>query len=312
LMARVLWLDSAGTTRAIKLRDGTTDATVVADSGGGGALFSGGALAWRGDGSGGTVIVEYRNGTLATLGPAGSISVEGDWAAWTAGSEGPVLRRDLAAGTTEPISATWSGRVTTSVDVGPGGEVAYEHFWYEHGNLGYQHLYLYRNGTTTYIPINNYGWSVGGPTTDGVNVLYHTISWVDTRHLLWIYGSGGSRVLSTEPYNGNNLHPIAAQAGGWVAYTRSVSLGGRIDTSLQLLSPAGTEEEASPPLNWVELLAVAPDGTLVFSTATQLFLKAPGGEPLDVGPTFPWSDRVIWRGGRFYLLTGGTVYELSS
>ena len=57
--------------------------------------------------------------------------------------------------------------------------------------------------------------------------------------------------------------------------------------------------------------AVAPDGTLVFGTATRLYLKPRGGEIVDVGATFPWGGQVIWRGDAFYLLSGGTVYALS-
>jgi hypothetical protein len=302
---RVLWLDSAGGRRAIKLRDGVTDATVAADSGFTGALFSGGALASRGDGLGGSLIVEYRNGALTTLGPGQSLSVEGAWAAWAVESRGPVLRRDLAAGTTASISvpSTSTLRTTISVDVGPGGEVAYEYFVYDHGNMGRQLLRLYRNGTTTEIPIDNYGWSAGGPTTDGVNVLYHTASILDGLYRLWVYGFGGDPLLGTGV--------SGTQAGGWVAYNHFSGFSGRWIVKLRLRSPTGAEEEASPPLTSGAPLALAPDGTLVFYAGTRIYLKPLGSDPVDVGATFPWNGKVVWRGGTFYLLTGGTVYELS-
>ncbi|HEU0299426.1 MAG TPA: hypothetical protein VFR37_08235, partial [Longimicrobium sp.] len=293
---RVLWVDSAGGTRVIKVRSRATgvdqavkvdsQANVVPFTAGwlfpGGALVSGGAPArW----------VEWRSGALTELGSdVEQMSVHGSWAAWRTGSQ--VLRRNLATGVTDVVASSSAA----DVDAAPNGDVVY---------VSGGGVFLY-DGTTTPVSTETpgAGYTPQRAATDGTNVVYRLFSFLGSSAILYLDQPGGDLLLAgaTETHGGFLQFLLE---GGWIAYRGStVTAVGNVWRR----SPAGVVEH----LTTTGLLrGLAPDGTVVYElTPTQRYrLVAPGGTQVDVGIAAS-TDLVVARDGELYLLSGGSVFEL--
>lgn len=307
---RVLWVDTAGGGRVVKMRTLATGADATVMSGvpdGGAALFDGGALFWFTGGD----IFEYRNGTLASLGwfsLDSPPSVEGNWAAWGVRVEGPpigsgpsfITRRDLAGGTSLilPDPAAPPGIISKAIgrkpDVGPHGEVVFlrDAGWLAQ-NFPWIQVLLYRGGSFG-------GFTRGGVQaawTDGINVAYSVYDpgWfrAPPSTTLCIQNvtcmEGGGRFLLTE---------------GWAVFS------GAGQATAVRHSPAGVTDQIP---NCSSLQALAPDGTLVCGygwAGRRLRLVRPDGTGYDTG--LGTGGRVVWRGDRFLVLRDGGVYTFGA
>ena len=280
---RVLWLEPG----AVKLRTlaNGTDALVKADSGGApsGWLFSAGALVTGGGGA----LFEYRGGTLASLGPvSGGVSVEGEWAAWSDGTQ--VIRRNLATGANVVVS----GSHAFSVDVGANGDVVYLA-----GGT-----WLYHDGTTSALSTG--GISPQQVRTDGVNVTYYLPSNISS--YLLILEQGANDVILTQHTDKNVPHVEYRLNAGWIAYSQG-------NARVRRRSPGGVVEQVSSEAASTLLEALGPDGTVVYRYPTpggRYNLVTPAGTRYDLGPATAGA-RVVVHGSTFFLLAGGSVTVLS-
>ncbi|MFL5381810.1 MAG: Ig-like domain-containing protein [Longimicrobiaceae bacterium] len=298
---RVLWVDTASGGRVVKVRTIATgaDVTVLSGSSLVGALFDGGALVWD---PAVRLIYEYRNGAAASLGSytaASPLSVEGNWAAW--GVEAPprspddfIIRRDLAGGTTlvlpdpnapQGVDAHVMGH---RPDVGPHGEVVF---------IQGSQARLYRNGSFGGL-ISTY---VRDAQTDGVNVAYtRIVPSVSPLHQVpptaWLCLSSALGVtcpLNGMPITGDFSAFHYELAGGWFVYD---GLGRTFRRS-----PAGVQDYP----DFCGIDALAPDGTLVCSDDSYRLVR-PDGTAYGAGRRN--GGRVVWRGDRFLVIRGGSVY----
>jgi hypothetical protein len=294
---RVLWVDAqAPGPRLVKIRTPGTGADVVvkADSGSSitGYLYSAGAIVGGDDGW-----YEYRSGTLASLGPVltegggrGAVSVEGEWAAWSTGTQ--VLRRDLSTGTNSLVANTGAGMV----DVGADGDVLYS------AGGG---LFLYSAGTTTPVTTQGLG-SVFQFQTDGVNVTYVTTSASSNSATLYLDNGNSDILLASHSTLSGGLVTYRLN-NGWIAYSTGLSPTRR-------RSPSGTIEQVSLETSATILEALGPDGTVIYrypTPAGRYYLVTPGGARYDLGPAISGA-RVLSRGNVFFLVAGGSVYLLGT
>jgi hypothetical protein len=325
---RVLYFDSTtGPVNRVRLRTLSGGAEVVVDSGFAGRLTPAGALVVRGAGP---TLMEINAGVVASLGPIGYsylsstplLAVSGNWAAWETATVGTVIRRDLLAGTNLTVTTPPAGTPTrTSLDVGSNGDVVYE-YYYGGSSGGTSHVTLFQGGTATPV-YSSSSVGVTSPKTDGGNVLYVPFSLV-TGLEQWLWHAGTSEKLTVAPGPGTSSAglPEGRVAGGWVAYLR-------IDnpftpdraTQVRLRTPANVDEAVSQPGvgKAAHLEALCADGSVVYLQGTfpptggpnftRRYIAYRGGPLVDVGA--PTSDAVVCRGGRFFMFSGGTGYELS-
>jgi len=275
---RVLWWETA--TGQVKLRTLATgaDAVVLTTSGTPnvlGYLFTGGALVYVTNAG----LFEYRGGTATNLGGVfGLPSVEGDWAAWSSGTQ--VLRRDLSAGT-NLVLANARGFFE---DAAPNGDVGF------HTN----DAFVYHGGAVT--PVSHAAGSVNQVQTDGVNVVYGANNASGTALTL---DNGNADVFLVQNPTAYRLN------GGWIAWSTSAG-------PVQRRTPAGVVEQVSPESGAL-LDALGPDGTVVYRyprNGGRYYLVAPDGTRYDVGPATD-IDSVVVHGSSFYLLSGGSAYRLA-
>jgi hypothetical protein len=295
---RVLWVHPQPTgPRLMKIRTPGTGADVVvkADSGVSvtGFLYSAGAIVAGDDGW-----FEYRNSTLTSLGPVlrpggsrAEVSVEGEWAAWSTGTQ--VIRRNLTTGTNSLVASTGANLV----DVGADGDVVYG---YTSG------LFLYSGGTTTPITTECSLGSVNQLQTDGVNVTYVTSCTSFNSAALYLDNGNSDIMLAGHATLSGGLVTYRLN-NGWIAYSTGLSPTRR-------RSPSGTIEQVSPETSATILEALGPDGTLIYRYPTpsgRYYLVTPGGARYDLGPAISGA-RVLSRGNVFFLVAGGSVYLLGT
>ncbi|HEU0013220.1 MAG TPA: Ig-like domain-containing protein [Longimicrobium sp.] len=320
---RVLWLDPSGTGR-VRIRDRASgvDVTILDDparSPAAGGLFAGGALVLDRN-SAGPELLEWRNGTLASLGPVREeaqqsygarrpFPVAGAYTAWT--SPAGVHRRDLSSGTTLTVDPD-PGQVAGVPDVAANGDVV----WARDGAI-----WRYRAGVATQVsnPLPDIAYGERAPRTDGVNVLYVSQTSIAFNNYLNLVRPGGDEVLTgSHASRGVPLFPESAYTlnNGWVAW---VEVENEFATSVPVMrrSPAGVDEQLTASGTVGRLDALGPDGTLVYqvlSSKTALsgnrFIQAPGGSPRDLGSGAA-GEKVVYRGGAFLLLSGGSVFQLT-
>jgi hypothetical protein len=322
---RVLWLDSA-TTRQVKLRTLATgaDVVVVGDQGADGRLTPAGALAVRGSAPTGELF-EYRDGTVSSLGPIGFTqgadehlpAVDGSWAAWMTSPVGTVIRRDLTAGTNVTVTGPLAYASKASVDVGSNGDVVYEYFIGSQSG-GNSYIKLYHDGITTDVG-TPFTLLLTRPQTDGGNVVFTTLSLFKGLEL-WLWRAGTTERLTGKSAISPPV-PDSRLASEWVAYT-AFTFSPATGTSIQvrLRTPGGADEPVSPagPGYAALLEALCSDGSVVYSedthtnggpVYTRRYIAYRGGPLVDAGAYD--AATVVCRGGRFFLFSGGTGYELS-
>jgi len=313
---RVLWVDAA-TPRNVRVRDRASgsDAFLVSlgNDPSAGYLFTGGVVVVMTTALGVETMFEWRGSAPATETTLtqGTAVFDGEYAAWRQGST--VFLRNLQAGTTVTVSTS----ATALDDVGPNGDVLFT------TSAGLQR---WRGGTVTTVPVPT-GTGVGRrirTLTDGVNVAYETFEdlFSGTR-TIWLAPNGTDAPVALtvagqfDPPTWPAYGRIFALNGGWTAYAEIDQVfvdGTAREPSLQVRrrSPSGVDEAVTPEGSGYMVDAVGPDGTVIYRTATRRFIApAGGGAHRDLGPAVA-GETVFWRGGRFYLLTGGAAYELSA
>jgi hypothetical protein len=321
---RVLYVDStSGPARVARLRTLSSGAEVVVDSGFDGRLTPAGALVVRGTSP---TLVEVDAGGVTSLGPVGRnssaqslLAVRGSWAAWMTAAAGSVIRRDLATGTNLTVATPITNASRGSVEVGSDGDVVYE-YYVGGGFGGNNYVRLYHDGTTTPV-FNSFVTGITRPQTDGGNVTYLTVSSSTGAYELWLWRAGNTERLTFTPYSGPNTNvPDSRVAGGWVAYLAVYDPYSYRYTQVRLRTPGGADEalsRAGAP-NAGRLEALCPDGSVVYGQGTvspqgtaytRRYIAYRGGPLVDAGAYD--AGAVVCRGGRFFLFSGGTVYELS-
>ncbi|HET7464685.1 MAG TPA: Ig-like domain-containing protein [Longimicrobium sp.] len=298
---RVLWFDAAAG-NTVWLRDHGTDVRILAAAGtpDEGYLYPAGALvAVRTAGFSGT-LYEWRGGRTESLGPIAlapsgtrrGAAVKGSWAVWTDGTS--LFRRDLAAGTSQTLAAF--GRVD-GFDVAENGSTVYGYGSITVvGGPASQGTVVLRPG-----PYSESTWTM--PRTDGVHVLVWSVERWKLYRVSEVTGTYYGRLSS---WNYVYYYPDPGTtyqaSGGWVACVDpgSVGSGGFVIHAGQPVFPPSGE------IGHMSLLA--PDGSLMIYTNTRRYLVPLAGPIRYVSPLVP--GRVIHASGRFYLLSGGTVYEV--
>ncbi|HET7462952.1 MAG TPA: Ig-like domain-containing protein [Longimicrobium sp.] len=298
---QVVWLDSAGGARRVKLRDVSAggDVVIKTDTTGkpgitAARLVTGGVLLWTYETSEAWVF-EWRGGTLSLLGgysSAGAPAVDGDWAMWATNSGTQFARRNLATGAADLIARTTGG----PFDIGPNGLAAFTDGFLIKRDLAGSQSTLIPGGSGVLVHL----------VTDGVNVAYTQVSGAGAASG-WVAAGGGQEMLFSTAAG-----PYAVMTeGGWTAWFANHGVGRR--------SPAGARTEVVPAGYASALSALSPTGSVVY-----LFPAADGyryrlvtatGAQTDLGPVafIPGStenERVVWRGDRFLAILGGTVSEL--
>jgi hypothetical protein len=256
------------------------------------------------------VVYEWRNGTLTALTTPGaadpySLVASGDVATWREGSN--IVRRDLATGATASLPTTTEfGRGRAAV--APNGDVVFL------GPLRYQ-LFRYSNGTTTQLTsdtqtIANQKWN---PLTDGINAAYALGTTSSARSML-VDLAGGAPAPLSDPRTSLPLQISDYDvAGGWTAFTNSVS-GGPFQVFSR--SPAGDLRQVTFYAASSGVLAMGPTGAVAFSYNNRRLLSLPNytGTPVDFGRNWGSSSymrSVFWRDGHLYVLLGRSAYQVT-
>lgn len=231
----------------------------------------------------------WRDGTEHELGPLYTLDVAGQYAAFAHQTRG-LVRRDLRSGAEIVVAAVGASKL----DVASDGDVVYG-IEDSSGNR----IFSYSDGVTTQF--------AGGydPQTDGTTLVYLKIGGLTV--------NDGSRevVLPGAQRYGYLL------ADGWVAFDRLLD-----QVEFCRRGPSGVEVLAPSPRRVPE--AIAPDGTVVFRRRPdpppipkpmnpqpdygRRHRARPGEAPEDIGSGL---GRAVFRDGRFLVLIGGSVFEIS-
>ncbi|HET7462950.1 MAG TPA: Ig-like domain-containing protein [Longimicrobium sp.] len=304
---RVLWVDSL-TRRTVWLRDHGSDAMILAAAPGDvgeGYLYPAGALVVARTGNTSGVLYEWRDGRTASLGPIAlpepevnlrGPAVKGQWAVWTDGTS--LIRRDLAGGFNRTLAAF---AVVGGFDVAANGTTVF-------GDGSITVVGGPLSGVLTPVYPNQYRWSL--PRTDGVNVLAFSrdVDIFSQRYwqVVQLSANAWGRVLASwEIWPGpRNPDGYYQASGGWTAYRSPRSPSWR---GFDLVRSGVNVETPSGEPAYLDLLAA--DGSLMIHTETRRYLVPVAGPAQYLSPLVP--GRVVHAGGRFYLLSGGTVYEVS-
>jgi len=293
----VVWLDSAGPVRLVKLRTlpGGADQVVKVDTGAAGGsamhahLFDGGVLLWDSQ----THVFEWRAGTLtffsSAVSPGGSpLYVNGPWAAWTSAEARAGVRRNLPAGTSVPVPEPWG--------VGPNGEIL---------SAVVGATRIWNNGVITSYPWPDCCGIAPPLYTDGVGAAYRMET--NIIRTAWLSTPTVQERLATANINTGNGYVNLRFDGGWAAW--DVRFSTATTDSVARRSPAGVREVLTSGQGG-RLVEVSPTGTVVFTQYGLYYLAQVGAPSRPVGPTTP-RDVVLWRDNRFVLISGGSVYALS-
>jgi hypothetical protein len=307
LGSRVLFVDTPATTPVLKVRDLATGREDVLDAGftaaylrndprPRGRLGPGVALwldadcrlhEWRG-GAATLLDVQYACDLLEVAGPY-ALHLRGD----AAGGRLHLVRRDLVAGTSQVVTDAFSA---ADVGLAANGDVVYT-------DRFLRTLSRWRDGVETRLPEPWPGEAGLYPLTDGTDVIYVTTTTPDSNGSSFtLYRWNGSTAARISETYETSLLPHAI-AGGWVAFANRDSQG---HSQFWRTGPGGAVQltffAADSTLD-----ALAPDGTVVFSSGTKRYLAAAGGAPVEVGPAL---GSVVVRDGRFLQLLGPNLLEL--
>ncbi len=306
---RVLYLDTSGTTPALKETDTANGTTQVLETGPNlvgtwgcyGFLTSAGAIYAHGE-VGSKVYpycwaYEWRAGAITQLGgldSCQSLVATPTSAIYSSGSN--LWRRDLVAGTSTLI-ATNAGN--SNNDVASSQDIAY--WGNSSGSVAYN-IYQWRGGSSLALT-NDASASLSNvyPVTDGVNVVYQKR--VAQTYRIAMHNGSGETILTpastVEPISGTGY----AVAGGYVAYAsediaKTLQVWRRSPLGEQQLTIFGTSSAIS---------AIAPDGVVLLTHTGRRFRAAPGIALQDIGSSL---GRVVVRDGRFLVLLGRAVLEV--
>ena len=310
--SQVVWVDSSGGQRRIKLRSlpGGGDVVIKTDTAGGllvtgGHIAGGAVLLWTFSRTTANVF-EWRAGTLSLLGEnSGSAPVaDGDWALWVGNNGTRFFRRNLATGVTDQIVRTSGG----PHDIAPNGEAVFA--------VGSHTIVRDLGGSQTTLATQGSGTSnlVYFVFADGVNVAYTLLnpSGLSPSNVSgWLVTAGGEEQLFTFPIGRTGAPWGILVEGGWTAWLANGGVGVR--------APGGARSQAAPQGTAGELSALSPTGSVIWVTfdapAATYRMRTAGGNLVDLGPVafIPGDterERVVWRGDRFLALLGGSVSEL--
>jgi hypothetical protein len=234
-----------------------------------------------------------------------SVRVAGNYAIWSSGQT--LTRRDLALGA-NVIVAVDAGN--SENDVAPNGDVVY---W---GGVRPYEVRRWRSGVTT--PLSNTPATHDStyPVTDGTLTVYRRDPQI---------GPGGSAYFSdgTNPetelpgsalsLSGPNAPDSLAPnlhyrvAGGWIAYMREDL------TQVWTRSPSGTYARVSAvdgaSSGRKTLMALAPNGQVVYQQASNRYLASAGQNPFPLGSL---ELKAFWRGGRWYFVRTSSLLRLET
>ncbi|HEX9937613.1 MAG TPA: Ig-like domain-containing protein, partial [Longimicrobium sp.] len=306
---RLLWRDDRGAPAVLKVRTLASGADQVVNGPAGwrpaqGRLVPGGAVVVD-SAAEGLGLHEWLDGTHVALGPVRDWDVDGEWLAWSTRTR--VLRRTLATRTTR-VLAEVSDFSFSSVDVDANGHVA----WTDLGRL-----WLFRGTSnelvTTRVAPSGRG-NVLPPVIDGPNVVYGISDPASDWTGIALLHAGGHEFLMPPVNYITPGTPIVSRGahydarGGWVAFVRFLDITGT-RAPVYRRSPAGDLQRLSAEDTRGQVDALGADGSVVFRVGSRRFVSG-GGTMFDVGAV-ALGERVVWRGGRFYLLADGNVYELA-
>ncbi|HWK89997.1 MAG TPA: hypothetical protein VNP72_08370, partial [Longimicrobium sp.] len=212
-----------------------------------------------------------------------------------------------------------------SLDVGPNGNVAYDHVFGSSGGGGTTAGYMWTPSFSDLF-YNAFTYGTLHLKTDGNNVIFTTMDTQGAIHLR-LANPGSSYILSSAP--GGSFagpQPEGRVAGGWVAYLYRETNMGQWVAEVRLRSPTFSgapplySERVSPAGGLAGLDALSPDGTVAWrigqvvsgsAAYTRRYISPRNAPAVDAGPVES-NERVIWRSGTFYLLKAdGSVYAFS-
>jgi len=298
---RLLFVDDAAA--GVWIRDRATAARALLAAGMNrpdGRLHPQGAIFTSATSLSSGLVYDWRAGTLSDMGIVylASLVVEGNWAIWNRSQT--ILRRDLTAGTNVTVTLT---STLFANDVAANGDVVYGT-----GSGGGYEVRRWRDGVTTPITadVDTAHWNVY-PRTDGTHVLYlktdqHASTDIKPgRVTLWT-GTTETVFPSLLPPDFSSLYEAN---GGWIAYTVLDGGGAR---QIRTRAPDGTDRQATFAGTSSILLALGPDGTVVYTNGTSTYaIRAPyTGGAARLGPDW---FRASFRGSELLLFVGNSVFH---
>jgi hypothetical protein len=270
-----------------------------------GFLTSAGAI-WESTLSGTTRVGEYRGVAPIDLGQAdhfgqadhaaGSLVVEGRWAAWSHGST--LVLRDLQSGTNQTVASDlFSASQVRQFDVAANGDVVYV-------NAARQ-LVRVRLGVPTPLTADA-AYLIDQPRTDGTNVVFTRITAgcaAEPCSATVRIGPDGTEVLAQQGF------PEYETNNGWVAFRKPGPTG---VMQVWTRSPAGVLEQRTNLGTDSSIESLGPDGEVVVLSAGRRYLNRAGtGDPVRlIMPVAGRYTTSFWRGTTGYVVIENTALRI--
>lgn len=253
--------------------------------------------------SDGTIVLrDFRGAAPIDLGSIRGVVANYAFAGYV-NSNAQLVLRDEAAGTNSLLVS--SNAVYPGFDVGPTGGVAY---------LAPSGIMLIPPGGTARAIAPSDTLCRGIPRTDGTVVVY-------LRNRCPGPGAPGKTDYQVAAHTAQGEVGLSAFSGlvtsqgslsfavngGWVAYTSPDASG---IFQPWAYSPSGVASRVTPALSGSsKIQSVGANGEVVFSGGANLYAaKPPYATLISLGAL---NGRVLWRDGRFVVLVGGAVFEIS-
>ncbi|MFL5618817.1 MAG: hypothetical protein ACJ79A_10565 [Gemmatimonadaceae bacterium] len=186
--------------------------------------------------------------------------------------------------------------IDTELDVARNGDVVYR---------GLNGVARYRDGVNSLIAPDGPTSFNTSPVTDGGNVVFQRRSSGSAVIELWLFDGTSLSSLSA-------LSSAAAQVtrsdyavnAGWTAFSKNDA---SIVRQVWTRSPAGVQRVVSTFGSSAAIEAVAPDGSVVFTSADVRYFARPSEPPVRIGKA--WGT-ALWRDGRFVVLLGNAAFAV--
>jgi hypothetical protein len=246
---------------------------------------------------------EIRGTNLLNLGQAYLVDVKGNYALLQSNGSGLMTLRNLAVGTNDTITAApgYSGGYGGSL--APNGDVVYPAAIYKGTPTA---VFRFRDGTNSLLVDSGFRYIYRAVGSDGNSVVYAKLDGLN------FFGPGDAAmfvgstetILATNSYGGSG--PVINQ--GWIAFTAYDALG---HYQIWTRSPTGTIAQQTFFGASSDIIALAPNGEVIFLSGGRLYRASNSSLPLDLGAWNFWSTgKVSWQ-GRWYFQLGRSLFGLS-
>lgn len=265
----------------------------------GGFLMSQGAI-FNGVNSAVQYVYEVRGTNLLNNGQGQVRDVQGNYALWYSYISGYLMLVSGGTNSAIPLVAGYQGFYSSSLAAN--GDVVYA--------TGVdkdtpEAVFRYRGGTNSLI-VGDVRVRYSAVGTDGSTIVYFKQDGLlpfDQRYTA-MFASSTETILASNSYYLSG--PIINQ--GWIAFTAYDPFGAY---QIWTRSPTGIVAQQTFFGASSDIVALAPNGEVVFLSSGRLYLARNNSLPLDLGAWNFWnSGRVYWQ-GRWYFHLGRSLFVLS-